>query len=153
MRIPLSKTDPSAQPFGGLSGCSVTAGTVISRNIAIVIVARRTNSKPLMFLSLSHVSVIHFGFPNTAFHYGVQAEIPTTRCASQYVLLHNTFCFTIRNGAANICRYFSPSNFASVGSIASAQISYPSGFGCNRSGMIDFGSLPSSSRNLSLMSK
>ncbi len=49
--------------------------------------------------------------------------------------------------------HFSPSSLASVGSIASAQISYPLAFGWSRSGMIAFGSVPSPSKNLSLRSR
>ena len=50
-------------------------------------------------------------------------------------------------------RYFSPISSATDGSIDSAQISYPCGLKCNRSGMISRVSVPSSVRNLGPMSR
>ena len=47
----------------------------------------------------------------------------------------------------------SPISFATIGSIASAQILYPFSFGCSRSGMISRRSVPSAVRNFSLISR
>ena len=52
---------------------------------------------------------------------------------------------------SSITYYFSPMSLAMVGSTASAQMPYPFSLGWSKSGMIAFGRVPSSWRNLSLM--